>query len=133
MEIAAYRDSDQFVWAKLDLHVYQGWMKIHFGKDWPDLEMKVDWELERESWEERDGNVGEGPFEESKGSINFCSATQCRGSLSGVIGGPFEFTGVKISRDSSISAAEGERGYWEAEVEWEEIRSGWEEFVEEMI
>jgi len=138
MEIASYRDGDQFVWARLDLHVYQGWMKIHFDKtksgkkEWRGVEMKVDWELERESWGEPNGHVGEGPFEESEGSITFGSATECRGSLSGVIGGPYEFVGVKISQDSSVSATEAERGYWRAEVEWEEIRSGWEEFEQEM-
>lgn len=70
-----------------------------------------------------------GDFEKGcAGSIMFCSATKCRGSIFGSFGDrPFEFRGFKVSKELNVTANDGKKVYKGIKEEWDKIRKRYEE------
>lgn len=58
-------------------------------------------------------------YESHAGSITFCFATECCGSVFGWSGDQlFEFRGFKVSKESNITGSDGKKEYNRIKEEW---------------
>jgi hypothetical protein len=116
IELPSLNPSEEYAYAKFKFVEFKGYFKIHVGKDtemWQGVELKVDWEgsVDPDDGEEYDMETRHVAL------ITFTSASECRGTIDGWFGGPWEFKGVKVSHETEVTA-ENCQGEYEREKKW---------------